>query len=275
MKPAPFDYVQASSIEEALSLLDDDARPIAGGQTFGPLLNLRLAQPARLVDISRIESLRAVFEDTERTSLGACMTHAEIEDGRTGDAANGLLAHVARGIAYRSVRNRGTIGGSLSYADPAAEWPTVMCALGARIEARGPRGNRTLAIDGFLDGPMSTALEPDELLVTVHVPHLGRAARWGFHKRCRRPGDFAEALAVVIKDRTSTVTLGATPIGPVVMASCAECVHGLSEWGPDAERALRDAFDSDVSDAGVELDDYERQVQHATLMRAVEATLVQ
>ena len=272
MKPAPFEFVQASTVETALSLLDEQSRPIAGGQTLGPLLNLRLAQPSRVVDISRIESLRETHDDGTRLVLGACVTHAEIEDRPTADPVCDptcdLLAVVARGIAYRSVRNRGTVGGSLSYADPAAEWPTVMRALGAEIEARGPRDTRMLAVDDFLDGPMSNTLAPDELLIAVHIPRGGSAARWGYHKRCRKPGDFAEALAVVVKDEVATVTIGGTPLGPVSMVSCAQLVTALSEWNPRAEQDLGDAFAADVDATGMELDDYERQVHLLAIGRA-------
>ena len=129
MKPAPFDYACASSLEEAMTLLagtDGDIRPLSGGQSMGPMLNFRLARPALLVDISRIKELTMVSEDADGVTVGAAVTHAAFEDGDIADVANGLIRHAASGIAYRAVRNRGTIGGSLAHADPAADWPSVM-----------------------------------------------------------------------------------------------------------------------------------------------------
>ena len=122
---------------------DPDARLLAGGQSLGPMLNLRLARPTRLIDIKRTPGLRALEADPRRLRLGACWTHAEIEDGTIEDPTNGLLPHVARGIAYRAVRNRGTIGGSLAHADPAADWLTTLAALGAAIIVQGTGGART------------------------------------------------------------------------------------------------------------------------------------
>ena len=144
MKPAAFDYVRPSSVAEALRELagTEGAKVLAGGQTLGPMLNMRLAQPALLVDITRIKELAAVAEDKDTVSIGATVTHAAIEDGRVPDPTGGFLARVARGIAYRAVRNRGTIGGSLAHADPAADWPAIMIALGASLNVRSARATR-------------------------------------------------------------------------------------------------------------------------------------
>src|SRR5262245_63464540 len=130
MKPVAFDYERPASIPEALQVLAGhaEAKLLAGGQTLGPMLNLRLAQPALLVDITRIPELAAVAEDAEAVTIGATVTHAAIEDGRVPDPTGGFLARVARGIAYRAVRTRGTIGGSLAHADPAADWLSCLAA---------------------------------------------------------------------------------------------------------------------------------------------------
>ena len=143
MKPAAFDYARPASIAEALQMLAarPDAKVLAGGQTLGPMLNLRLAQPALLVDITRIPELAAVSEDADAVTIGATVTHAAIEDGRVPDPTGGFLAKVARGIAYRAVRTRGTIGGSLAHADPAADWLSCLAALGAEVVIAGSKRN--------------------------------------------------------------------------------------------------------------------------------------
>ena len=276
MKPAPFDYRLAESVEDAVSLLescDGYAQPVAGGQTLIPLLNLRLVQPDRLVDISRIESLSASREENSMVTLGACVSHATIEDERISDPSNGLLAHVAKGIAYRSVRNRGTIGGSLAYADPSAEWPAVMKALGVEVEIQGTNRRRTVALDEFLLGPMKTGLGAQELLVKIGIPKLSRESRWGFRKLCRKSGDFAEALAVVILGSPTCVVIGATPAGPVSMPNTADCVGDFDKWSPTCEVSMHAAFSADIAAVGHTLDDYQRQIHRHTLCGAVKDAL--
>jgi carbon-monoxide dehydrogenase medium subunit len=174
MKPVAFDYARPATVAEALGMLagNSGARVLAGGQTLGPMLNLRLAQPALLVDITRIPELAAVSEDGDSVGIGATVTHAAIEDGRIPDPANGFLARVARGIAYRAVRTRGTIGGSLAHADPAADYPATAIAVGAELVAEGPKGKRTIKVDDFFKGLMTTAVGADEILTEVRVPAL-------------------------------------------------------------------------------------------------------
>ena len=149
MKPVAFDYARpASGRRRRCGLLagNADAKVLAGGQTLGPMLNLRLAQPALLVDITRIPELAARHEDGDAITIGATVTHAAIEDGRVPDPTGGFLARVARGIAYRAVRTRGTIGGSLAHADPAADWLACLAALGRRgCRSRVPHGSRRVA----------------------------------------------------------------------------------------------------------------------------------
>ena len=134
VKPVNFDYVRPPDVEASLSLLAEDGRSVkvvAGSQSLGPMLNMRLVQPDLLVDITGIEELRQVKEDADGVVIGACVTHADIEDGRAPDVTGGALPSVAHGIAYRAVRNRGTIGGSLTHADPSADWISILAALGA------------------------------------------------------------------------------------------------------------------------------------------------
>lgn len=201
VKPAPFQYHAPASIEEGLDLLQrlEDAKPLAGGQSLVPLMNLRLAQPLHLVDLNTINSLNAVKYDEETFELGATVRHSEIEDSSELRHRNALLAHVAPHIGYREIRNRGTIGGSLCHADPASEWPAVVLALDAQLIAKSNDSTRTIAANEFFRGPFTTALEPHELLVSIRIPNV--KGRWGFCEEARKVGDFAVAAAVVVLDR--------------------------------------------------------------------------
>ena len=200
MKPVAFEYARPRNIASALELLDANpvAKILAGGQTLGPMLNLRLVQPELLIDITRIPELVAVTEGDDGIAIGACVTHAAIEDGRVSDPTNGYLGAVASGIAYRAVRTRGTIGGSLTHADPAADWLAVLLALEAELEISGERGARRTALDGFVKGAMETDLESGEIVTVVHVPKSHSGARHGYHKICRKTGEFAEAIGAVV-----------------------------------------------------------------------------
>jgi aerobic carbon-monoxide dehydrogenase medium subunit len=237
MKPATFDYQRARSVEEAAILLKEgggNTRLLAGGQSLGPMLNLRLARPRRLVDIKRAEGLRDLVADDAIFSIGAGFTHAEIEDGVVEDPTAGLLRRIAGGIAYRAVRNRGTLGGSLAHADPAAEWVSTMAALGAMIVAHGTGGRRRLPADSFVRGPFTTSLTEDEVLVAVEVPRLSRKARFGFCKLCRKAGEFAKAigLAVLDVDRgIARVLAGAVEGAPVLLPAASA---RLPDAGPQA-----------------------------------------
>lgn len=225
MKPAPFDYLRPESLEEALEALtqSDDAAVIAGGQSLLPMLSLRVASAEALVDISRIRALKAVDETKTALSLGALVTHAAIEDGLGRDAFNGLLQKIASKIAYRAVRNMGTVGGSLSLCDPSADWPVCLLALGADVTLASLEGERCLALEDFLIDAYTTALEPGELLVRIDVPKRGACA-WGVGKVNRKSGAFADSLAVAVlgsDGRPARVALGGT-------ASCARILAGTS-----------------------------------------------
>src|SRR5690606_7563690 len=152
MKPVNFDYARPADVGAALALLADDSLSVklmAGGQSLGPMLNMRLVQPDLLVDITGIEELKRVEERAGEIVLGGCITHADIEDLRVPDVTCGALPSVARGIAYRAVRNRGTVGGSLTHADPSADWLSILSALGAKVTLRGPSGNRTIPVEDY------------------------------------------------------------------------------------------------------------------------------
>jgi carbon-monoxide dehydrogenase medium subunit len=209
MKAAVFEYVAPRSLEEALSALasEDGAKVIAGGQSLGPMLNLRLARPRLLIDISRIEALQHLENRNDKIWIGAATTHARLEDN-----SNGMLQAVAGGIAYRSIRNRGTIGGSMAHADPAADWPLALAALGATIHMRGLKTSRQIPAAKFVLGAFTTALEETEIIEAVEIPCPSDGVRWGYFKFCRKTGEFPEASAAVFLDptsRTANVFLGA------------------------------------------------------------------
>jgi aerobic carbon-monoxide dehydrogenase medium subunit len=266
MKPVAFDYEKPDDLASAIALLsgsNGEGKVIAGGQSLGPMLNLRLAQPRLLVDVRGIEALNAVEESADATTIGAAVTHAAIEDGRIADPTGGFLRFVAAGIAYRAVRNRGTIGGSLAHADPAADWLTAFLLLDASVLVEGSAGRRTLAVASLVTGPFQTSLAADEILVAVRIPKPSRAARWGYYKFCRKPGEFAEAIGSVLYDPDRGIAraaIGATGTAPHVVASAADLLAGDARGA-----ALRM-----VEEAGLGEDAYERQVHLVALKRAAQ-----
>src|SRR4051812_30946911 len=165
MKPVRFDYERPSDVPGALALLREDAavKVLAGGQSLGPMLNLRLVRPVLLVDVTRIAALKRVEDDRDELVVGACVTHADVEDGRVPDVTRGALPAVARGIAYRAVRNRGTVGGSLVHAAPAADWVSALAAIGAQAMIAGPSGRRTVPVEDLMLGVFEAALAASEL----------------------------------------------------------------------------------------------------------------
>ena len=233
MKPARFDYERPADAASAISLLSRDSKVLAGGQSLGPMLNLRIAQPERVVDVRLMKALRSFTEDAQSVTLGACITHAEIEDRRVPDPSRGFMPFVASRIAYRAVRNRGTIGGSLAHADPAADWPTALALLGGTAIIEGANGRREAPLDRFVTGLFSTMLAEDELLVALRIPKLSAQARWGYWKFCRKAGEFAQAIGGALCDPASArvrAVIGALQGPPHVIADATRC-------DPDAEAA--------------------------------------
>jgi carbon-monoxide dehydrogenase medium subunit len=259
MKPAAFDYVRPSTVAEALGVLRSTpaARVLAGGQTLGPMLNLRLAQPPLLVDITRIPELAAVAEDKDAVTIGATVTHAAIEDGRVPDPTGGFLARVARGIAYRAVRTRGTIGGSLAHADPSADWLACLTALGAEVVIAGFDGQRRVPLSRFVRGAMETSLGSAELLIAARIPRPSPGTRFGFHKICRKTGEFADAIGVVVvnPERGCTCVAAGAALGRLLIAQAGQ---GMTT---DATSALLKA-------AGFSGDAYGLTLHAAALKRA-------
>ena len=268
MKAARFDYLRPSDVGEALAALAkaEDAKILAGGQSLGPMLNLRLARPALLVDISRLKALQQL-EDAGRTwHIGAGVTHARLEDARGRLSGGEMLCEVAAAIAYRSVRNRGTIGGSLAHADPAADWPLALAALGASVNIRGPTPRKIL-VAHLIRGAFTTTLAVNEIIESIDVPKLSRAGRYGFYKFCRKTGEFAEASAAAVFDPESGVAnifLGALRGTPYPLASLAQQVAKQGEIAASTE-AVSQALAQSVSG----LDAVEHSMATAVVTRAL------
>lgn len=194
MKPAPFDYVAPTTIEEALlhlTEMEGAATIIAGGQTLMPLMNLRMNAPLLVLDINRIPALRGVTRAEGGTRIGAMTRQAEVlKDPIIAQHAPSVRVAVSH-VGHHQTRNRGTVGGSVSLGEPAAELPATSVALGASIEARSSRGMRRIAADEFYLGPYTTVLEPDELVTAIHFPDWPAGTVTVFREVARRPGDFA------------------------------------------------------------------------------------
>jgi carbon-monoxide dehydrogenase medium subunit len=197
MKFPAFSYIRPDSLSHALATLASggEAVPVAGGQSLMTMMSFRVARPEQLVDISRLADLQRVDSDTESVRIGAAVTHARIEDGAVPGPLGAFLARAANGIAFRAIRNRGTIGGSLAHADPAADWPVILACLGATIEIVGPDGSRNVAVSELIEDQMQTTLQSGELITSIAVPTFGWRGL-GLHKFARKAGEFAEALAV-------------------------------------------------------------------------------
>ncbi|OYX42756.1 MAG: hypothetical protein B7Z02_11195 [Rhodobacterales bacterium 32-67-9] len=253
MKPSPFEISRPGTLDAAREALRDEAhgtKVISGGQSLGPMLNLRLARPSRLVDVTGLPGLAEIRKTETHVEIGAAVTHARIEDGEVPDPIPGMLRHVAAGIAYRAVRNRGTIGGSLCHADPAADWVTAMIALDAVLVVRGGGGAREIPMSGFMLGAYRTAMKDDEILTTVRIPRYSDQARWGYYKICRKVGEFADAIAAFVADperRTCRVVFGSTSGAPFVSTELARQIATTGAAVP------LDAVKSVLRDSGLNL----------------------
>lgn len=235
MKPPPFAYVRPTSLADAARELqsDDDATVLAGGQSLVPMLNLRIARPTTVVDISRIPGLQGIEMTPESVAIGALTTHSAIETYDWPTPLSALPAGTSH-IGYPAIRHRGTVGGSLAHADPAAELPSLMVALDATIDLHSAGGIRSVAAEEFFTGYYSTARNHDELLTAVNVP-LSPGLRTGFAEFSRRTGDFAIALAATATwtdggSRRARVVVGGLDVRPRRIASIEEVLINGDDW---------------------------------------------
>jgi aerobic carbon-monoxide dehydrogenase medium subunit len=203
MKPPPFDYACPTTLPEAVALLaahDGEAKAIAGGQSLMPMLAFRLARPALLVDLRKLTELRGIRISDKGVTLGAMVRWREILDDRRLETAHPLLKAAIAHVAHYQIRNRGTAGGSIAHADPAAEMPGIAVTCDAEIVATGKSGVRVIKAADFFEGALTTALAPDEIIVEIRLPAWPAGRRWGFQEFARRRGDFAMAAAALFYD---------------------------------------------------------------------------
>ena len=230
MFPAAFDYRAPSTLDEALSVLEergDEAKVMAGGQSLIPLLKLRFAQPGILVDIGRLPGLGGITRSDGRLRIGALTRHVDIERSKDLGGVWALLPEAAHWIADPLVRNQGTVGGSICHADPSGDWGSVMLALDAELVARSSKGERVIRAADFFEGPFTTTLRPDEILTEIRIASSSKHAAGAYNKLERKVGDFATvAVAVQVEldgGKVSRAGIGLTSVGATnIKAAAAE-----------------------------------------------------
>ena len=272
MIPAKFDYQRAGSADEAIALLErhgDDAKLLAGGHSLLPLMKLRLASPAVLIDIGRLRDLSYVRDGGEHIAIGALTRHRELETSELLRAEVPLLAHAASQVGDPQVRHRGTIGGSIAHGDPASDLPAVVLALGGSFVVRGPggaSGERTVPATEFFRGFLETALAPNELLTEIRVPKVGGSG-WSFQKFNRRAQDWAIVGVAAVRNGTTGIALvnmGSTPIRASAVESALASGASATEAAAHAADGLDPPSDLNASP------EYRRHLATVLVRRALE-----
>jgi aerobic carbon-monoxide dehydrogenase medium subunit len=258
MKPAKFSYEAPTTLAGALAALaarGDEAKIIAGGQSLAPMMNMRLAQPGHLIDINGLAELEAIRVEANHLVIGALTRHADLTRHALVKEHAPMLAHAASTIGHYAIRQRGTIGGSLAHADPAAQLPMVALTLDASLEISSAKGRRLVPAAEFFVSIFTTTLQPDELLTAVHIPLPARREGWGFRLFARRAGDFALVLVACRLTRTGGHVecmrlaiggIGATP------------VHAENRVAPGAGDADWIARTADAVATAAEIEENER-----------------
>ena len=282
MKPAPFTYHRPGNLEDALEILSQvagqDGRIIAGGQSLVPMMALRLAQPAHLVDINEIPSLRGIEVDRQTLVVRALARHADFHRPAIAGPLGSLLATIAQNIAHYPIRQRGTFCGSLAHADPASEWCLTAVTLGGTVVARSRDDVREIPAETFIDGPMTTALEPDEMISAVHLPVPDVAGHSGFYEFNRRAGDFALGMCLVTfalqEEKMARVRLGVG--GAEAVPRRLTQVEDMLTDNTLTEKTIRAASElaasviSPLEDAQIP-EAYRRQIVKTVVRRSLEA----
>ena len=272
MIPAKFDYQRAGSADEAIALLErhgDDAKLLAGGHSLLPLMKLRLASPAVLIDIGRLRDLSYVRDGGDHIAIGALTRHRELETSELLRAEVPLLAHAASQVGDPQVRHRGTIGGSIAHGDPASDLPAVVLALGGSFVVRGPggaSGERTVPATEFFRGFLETALAPNELLTEIRVPKVGGSG-WSFQKFNRRAQDWAIVGVAAVRNGTTGIALvnmGSTPIRASAVESALASGASATEAAAHAADGLDPPSDLNASP------EYRRHLATVLVRRALE-----
>jgi aerobic carbon-monoxide dehydrogenase medium subunit len=274
MIPAAFDYQRASSVDEAVGLLGehgDDAKLLAGGHSLLPLMRLRLAAPAVLIDIGRLEDLSYVRSDGGQVRIGALCRHHDLATSDELREQAPLLAHIAGQIGDPQVRHRGTIGGSIAHGDPASDLPAALLALRGTLVARGPGGEREIPADEMFTGFLETALAPDEVLTEIRVPAVG-SAPWGFQKFVRRAQDWAivGCAAVLGNGGSGGPGVGLVNMGPTPLraAGVEDALRNGASPGDAASHADEGTEPTDDLNASAE---YRRHLARVLVRRALES----
>jgi aerobic carbon-monoxide dehydrogenase medium subunit len=271
MIPAPFDYVRAESVDDAISKLSgaDDAKLLAGGHSLLPAMKLRVARPSLLVDIGRVRDLAYVREEGDRIAIGALTRHCDVAASELLQTACPIVPATAEQIGDLQVRHMGTIGGSVAHADPAGDMPSVLLALDADFVARGPNGERTIPAREFFVSLFETALAPAEVLTEIRVPRA--AEGWSYLKFNRRALDWAVVgVAAVRSNGGAKVGLTNMGLTPMRAAGVEEALAGGAE--PAAAAARADEGTSPPSDAFAS-DGYRREIAKVLVRRALEEAL--
>ncbi len=283
MKPPKFDYHAPTTVEQAIEILGrygGDAKVLAGGQSLMPLLNFRLSRPAALVDLNRIPSLAYVREQDGQVRFGAMTRQRTIEFSPVVRERVPLLGEATRWVGHLPIRTRGTIGGSIAHADPAAEYPAVLTALEGEVVARGPRGERVVKAKDLFQTYLATSLTPDEILVEVRMPAMPAGAGYALEEFARRHGDFAIVgiAAVVVKDGARCAlarlaTAGAGPV-PVRLRAAEEILERDGLTDAVIEAASRRASELVSPDSDIHASaDYRRHLTGVLTKRALKRAL--
>ena len=266
MIPAPFDYVAAESAAHALDLLDsfgEDAKLLAGGHSLLPMMKLRLAAPSVLIDIGRLTELTGIRAEGDELVIGAATPHATLAASDLVRADAPLLAHSASQVGDPQIRHRGTIGGSLAHADPAADLPMALVALGGSVELQGAGGSRLVSAEDFFQGFFETAMQPDELLTAVRVPRRP-GVPWGYQKFVRRSNDWAIVGVAAVDGRIALANMGSTPLR-------AKAAEEALAGGATAADAAAHAADGTSPGEDMHADkDYRRHLTRVLTRRALE-----
>jgi carbon-monoxide dehydrogenase medium subunit len=272
MKAPSFDYVAAKTVAEASAALASDGATtaaIAGGQSLLPMLNLRVALPDLVVDLGGLNELKEVSVSSDNVRIGALTTHATFEDGLFAEPFGGLLQKVASKISYRSVRHHGTIGGSVALADPAADWPGCLIALGASVRICGLKGARCEPVQSFIRGQFQTTLAPGEVIVGFDVPRPAAPLLWGVFKVARKSGAFADSIAFAVsqgKGGPVSVVLAAAATRPHVLPKVAANLSAKQI----ADETLHATIAEDVASLVPRDDGYLMRLHTSTVLRAVQ-----
>jgi carbon-monoxide dehydrogenase medium subunit len=269
--PVAFDYARAGSVDEALSLLSqhgDDAKLLAGGHSLLPLMKLRLAAPSMLIDIGRLSDLSYIRDAGDHVAIGALTRHRDVEISDLLAAQLPLLAHAAGQVGDNQVRHRGTIGGSVSHADPASDLPATLLALGASFVTRSSSAERTIPADQFFQGFLESALSPTELLTEIRVPKLAGAG-WNFQKFNRRAQDWAIVGVAAWRSNgnagVALVNMGTTPLRATAVEQALAQGASISDAAALADQGTEPPSDLNASP------DYRRHLAKVLVRRALEA----